>query len=132
MARFLVRRILLGILVLFLTVTLVFALFYVYPSDVARTLAGRQATPDTIALIKARLGLDQPIYVQYGRYILEPAARQPGLRLLPQRPGHPDHRGGPAQDRLDRARRLGDLADPRRRSTASSRPSGRVPWPTAR
>jgi peptide/nickel transport system permease protein len=69
MARFLVRRILLGILVLFLTVTLVFALFYVYPSDVARNLAGRQATPETIALIKARLGLDQPIYVQYGNYL---------------------------------------------------------------
>jgi peptide/nickel transport system permease protein len=70
MLRFLIRRILLGVLVLFLTVTLVFALFYVYPSDVARTLAGRQATPETIALIKARLGLDQPIYVQYGRYLL--------------------------------------------------------------
>lgn len=69
MLRFLVRRVLLGILVLFLTVTLVFALFYVYPSDVARTLAGRQATPETIALIKARLGLDQPTYVQYGRYL---------------------------------------------------------------
>ena len=70
MARFLVRRILLGILVLFLTVTLVFALFYVYPSDVARNLAGRQATPETIALIKARLGLDQPIWVQYWRYLV--------------------------------------------------------------
>ena len=70
MARFLVRRVLLGILVLFLTVTLVFALFYVYPSDVARNLAGRQATPETIALIKARLGLDQPIYVQYGRFLV--------------------------------------------------------------
>jgi len=70
MARFLVRRILLGVLVLFLTVSLVFALFYVYPSDVARNLAGRQATPETIALIKARLGLDQPIYVQYGRYLV--------------------------------------------------------------
>jgi peptide/nickel transport system permease protein len=69
MLRFLVRRILLGVLVLFLTVSLVFALFYVYPSDVARTLAGRQATPETIALIKARLGLDQPTYVQYGRYL---------------------------------------------------------------
>ena len=70
MLRFLVRRILLGILVLFLTVTLVFALFYVYPSDVARNLAGRQATPETVALIKARLGLDQPIYVQYWRYLV--------------------------------------------------------------
>lgn len=69
MLRFLVRRILLGVLVLFLTVTLVFALFYLYPSDAARTLAGRQATPETIALIKARLGLDQPTYVQYGRFL---------------------------------------------------------------
>ena len=69
MLRFLVRRVLLGVLVLFLVVTLVFALFYLYPSDVARTLAGRQATPETIALIKARLGLDQPIYVQYGRFL---------------------------------------------------------------
>jgi peptide/nickel transport system permease protein len=69
MLRFLLRRVLLGVLVLFLVVTLVFALFYLYPSDVARTLAGRQATPETIALIKARLGLDQPIYVQYGRFL---------------------------------------------------------------
>ncbi len=69
MLRFLGRRVLLGVLVLFLTMTLVFALFYVYPSDAARTLAGRQATPETIALIKARLGLDQPVYVQYGRYL---------------------------------------------------------------
>ena len=69
MLRFLVRRLALGIVVLFLTVTLVFAIFYVYPSDVARTLAGRQATPEAIALIKARLGLDQPTYVQYGRYL---------------------------------------------------------------
>ena len=69
MARFLVRRVLLGILVLWLTVTLVFALFYIYPSDVARNLAGRQATPETIALINVRLGLDKPIYVQYGRFL---------------------------------------------------------------
>jgi peptide/nickel transport system permease protein len=71
MVRFLARRILLGALVLFLVVTLVFALFYVYPSDVARNLAGRQATPETIALIEARLGLDQPIYVQYWRYLTD-------------------------------------------------------------
>jgi peptide/nickel transport system permease protein len=70
MLRFLLRRILLGVLVLFLVVTLVFALFYVFPSDAARNLAGRQATPETIALIKARLGLDQPIYVQYWRYLV--------------------------------------------------------------
>lgn len=70
MLRFLIRRMLLGVLVLFLVITLVFALFYVFPSDVARNLAGRQATPETIALIKARLGLDQPIYVQYWNFLV--------------------------------------------------------------
>ncbi len=70
MLRFLLRRLLLGVFVLFLVITLVFALFYVFPSDVARNLAGRQATPQTIALIKARLGLDQPVYVQYGHYMV--------------------------------------------------------------
>lgn len=70
MLRFLLRRVLLGVFVLFLVITLVFALFYVFPSDVARNLAGRQATPQTIALIKARLGLDQPIYTQYWHYLV--------------------------------------------------------------
>lgn len=69
MTRFLVRRTVLGIIVLWLIVTLVFALFYVFPSDVGRNLAGRQATPETIALIEHRLGLDRPIYAQYGSYL---------------------------------------------------------------
>ncbi len=65
MTRFLVRRIGQGIVVLWLITMAVFALFYVAPNDVARTLAGRQATPETVALISHRLGLDQPIWKQY-------------------------------------------------------------------
>src|SRR5690348_3310846 len=47
----------------------VFALFFMVPSNVARTLAGRQATPKTIELIAHRLGLDQPIWKQYWDFI---------------------------------------------------------------
>jgi peptide/nickel transport system permease protein len=65
MLRFLVRRLLLGLLIMWLITLAVFALFFVAPNDVARTLAGRQATPETVALISARLGLDQPIWKQY-------------------------------------------------------------------
>jgi peptide/nickel transport system permease protein len=65
MLRFLIRRIALGLLVLWLISMLVFALFFVAPSNVARTLAGRQATPETVALIQHRLGLDLPIWRQY-------------------------------------------------------------------
>jgi peptide/nickel transport system permease protein len=63
--RFLIRRTALGALVLWLISMLVFAMFYVAPSNVARTLAGRQATPETVALIQRRLGLDLPIWEQY-------------------------------------------------------------------
>jgi peptide/nickel transport system permease protein len=69
MSRFLVRRILLGIVVLWVITTLVFVMFYVAPHDVARTIAGRQATPDTVAAVKRRLGLDQPILTQYWTYL---------------------------------------------------------------
>jgi len=67
--RFLIRRILLGIFVLWLITMAVFALFFVTPNNVARTLAGRQATPQTIHLIQQRLGLDQPIWKQYANFI---------------------------------------------------------------
>ncbi len=65
MARFLVKRILHGLLVLFLITIGVFAIFFVAPNNVARTLAGRQATPQTVKLIQERLGLDQPVWKQY-------------------------------------------------------------------
>ncbi|KRF30298.1 ABC transporter permease [Nocardioides sp. Soil805] len=65
MARFLLVRVLNGIVVLWLVSMAVFALFFVAPSNVARTIAGRQATPETIAAINERLGLDQPVWKQY-------------------------------------------------------------------
>lgn len=69
MLRFLVVRIGNGIVVLWLISMAVFALFFVLPSNVARTLAGRQASPQTIALINHRLGLDQPIWRQYVDFV---------------------------------------------------------------
>jgi peptide/nickel transport system permease protein len=68
-ARFLVRRILLGLLVLWVIITIVFVMFFVAPSNVARLIAGRQATPETVALVKHRLGLDRPVVDQYGSYL---------------------------------------------------------------
>lgn len=69
MLRFLVRRIALGVLVMWLVTIVVFVIFFIGPHDVARTLAGREATPATIALIKHRLGLDRPLIDQYGHFL---------------------------------------------------------------
>ncbi len=60
MARFLVRRLLFGLLVLWITSSAVFVLFFVAPHDPARLIAGRLATPQTVALVNHRLGLDRP------------------------------------------------------------------------
>ncbi len=71
MARFLIRRTLQGLLVLLLMTITVFAIFFVGPGPqfVARTLAGRQASPAQVALVAHRLELDKPIYVQYGHFL---------------------------------------------------------------
>jgi len=69
MAPFLVRRVVLGLLVLWVMTAVVFVMFFVAPHNVANLLAGRQATPDTVALVKHRLGLDRPVLDQYGTYM---------------------------------------------------------------
>jgi peptide/nickel transport system permease protein len=70
-ARFLVRRIGQGILVMFLVTLIVFGIFYIGPGPayVARRLAGREATPDVVNLIRHRLLLDRPLYVQFGHFL---------------------------------------------------------------
>ena len=39
------------------------------PADPAVAVAGAKADPQTLAAIRAELGLDQPLYVQYARYV---------------------------------------------------------------
>ncbi len=69
MIRLLIRRLVSGIVVLWIISVAVFALFFIAPHNVARAIAGRQATPVTVALVAKRLGLDRPILDQYGSFI---------------------------------------------------------------
>jgi peptide/nickel transport system permease protein len=69
MVRFLLVRIVLGLVVLWVMTLVVFMMFFVAPHNVASLIAGRQATPETVALVKHRLGLDQPVLTQYGHYM---------------------------------------------------------------
>jgi peptide/nickel transport system permease protein len=67
---FMVRRILAGIVVVWLVATGAFFLFFARPVDtVARQLAGRAATPQVIEEVIRNLGLEQPIMVQYWHFI---------------------------------------------------------------
>jgi len=69
MASYILRRLLQSALIL-LGITLVtFVLLYLVPADPARQIAGRSATAETVANIRGQLGLDQPFFVQYWRYL---------------------------------------------------------------
>jgi peptide/nickel transport system permease protein len=67
--RYLVRRILLTIPVLFGVATLVFSLIHLVPGDPAQAMLGEGAAADEIAELRARLGLDQPLLAQYGQFM---------------------------------------------------------------
>lgn len=71
MLRFLLRRLLFGVLVVWLVATTVFFLAFAAPQDPAVKMAGKQATPEVIELVRQRLQLDDPILVQYGRFLTD-------------------------------------------------------------
>jgi peptide/nickel transport system permease protein len=69
MFQYLVRR-LLWSAVLFLAVTFVtYVIFFLVPANPARLAAGQNATPELIAAVEERLGLNDPVYVQYWRFL---------------------------------------------------------------
>src|ERR687896_14430 len=77
MARYIVRRIAGMFLLLIMVSAVTFVVFNVFPStDPAALRAGRQPTPEVIGRIRQDLGLDDPAYVQFGRYIWDVFAHQ--------------------------------------------------------
>jgi peptide/nickel transport system permease protein len=70
LTRFLIRRILTGIVVMWLVSTAAFLLFFARPvATVAHQLAGKAATPQVINTVISNLGLNQPIAVQYWHFL---------------------------------------------------------------
>lgn len=66
MIAFALRRIASMIVVLFALSVIVFLIFFATPGiDPARQMAGRNATPETLAAIRSNFGLDRPLPVQY-------------------------------------------------------------------
>ena len=69
MGRMVMRRIGIGIVLLWLVSVLIFAVTQVLPGDAAEIRLGQEATPETLAALRAELGLDKPWYVQYFNWI---------------------------------------------------------------
>ncbi len=69
MAGFFLRRLAQSLLILLGVSMITFVLLYWLPADPVRQIAGRSATPQTVENIRQQLGLDQPLWVQYWRYL---------------------------------------------------------------
>jgi peptide/nickel transport system permease protein len=67
--RYLIRRLMLTIPVLFGVATLVFSLIHLVPGDPVQAMLGESAAPQDIAELRGRLGLDRPLLVQYGAFL---------------------------------------------------------------
>lgn len=69
MTGYLLRRLLESALILLGITFVTFILLYLVPADPARQIAGRSATAETVANIRDQLGLNDPLFVQYWRYL---------------------------------------------------------------
>jgi len=86
MHRYLVRRLLLTIPVLIGVATLVFSLIHFIPGDPAQAMLGEGAAPEDVAQLRARLGLDRPLLVQYGSFLQGLAHGDLGVSLRNDQP----------------------------------------------
>jgi peptide/nickel transport system permease protein len=86
MLQYLIRRVLAAIPVMLLVATAVFLLLFLTPGDPAAVILGPDAKPEQVAELRARLGLDQPVYVQLGNWYLRLARGDLGQSIFENRP----------------------------------------------
>lgn len=69
MILYVAKRLLHAAFVVFGVVTIVFFIVHLVPGDPVRNILGPEYTPEAAAALRTRLGLDQPLHVQYGKYL---------------------------------------------------------------
>ncbi len=57
------------VVLLFIISMVTFGVFYVLPADPAALSAGKNSSTEEIEIIRTKLGLDKPVYVQYGAFV---------------------------------------------------------------
>ena len=74
MTQYVIRRLFLAIPTLLLMLTVIFVLVRLVPGDAAITILGDQASEESLSRLRAQLGLDQPIHVQYFSFLAQIAS----------------------------------------------------------
>ena len=68
-AAYVLKRLALIVYTLFVVSLIVFAITQILPADAATMLLGEAATPDALAAVRERLGLNAPAWLQYVRWL---------------------------------------------------------------
>ncbi len=83
---YVVRRLLAAIPTLLAVLTLVFVIVRIVPGDPAIAILGDRATPQAVADLDAKLGLDQPLWKQYASFMGDALQGDFGRSMITNRP----------------------------------------------
>ena len=86
MLLYILKRLALSIVIVMLAVTVLFCMIHLVPGDPARILLGPRATPELIASMSARMGLDFPLPVQILRFFGNLFTGDLGMDVITNRP----------------------------------------------
>jgi glutathione transport system permease protein len=86
MTAFLIRRAAFAVVTLFAVLTLVFVIVRILPGDPAQLILGDQASREAIEALRARLGLDQPIALQYLSFLANALRGDWGVSMVTGQP----------------------------------------------
>lgn len=86
MARYLLRRTGFLLLTLLITSLVIFVICRLLPGDVARVILGREASDAAVAALRAELGLDRPLPVQYVAWLFDFARGDWGISFSTRQP----------------------------------------------
>ena len=86
MHAYIIRRIIATIPVMAVVGIFVFLLLHLTPGDPAAVIAGDYASPEDIKRIRAKLGLDEPIYIQFGTWVWQLMQGDLGISIFSDLP----------------------------------------------
>jgi len=86
MLTFIVRRLFMAVPTLLFVLVMVFILMRITPSDPAEMMLGEYATPEALTELRHQLGLDRPLWYQFGNFILGASRGDFGRSLVRHQP----------------------------------------------
>ncbi|MBK5242589.1 ABC transporter permease [Clostridium sp.] len=86
MLDYIIRRLMIGVLVLITLSILLFIIMHSMPGDPIQLIAGDRADPQKILELRIKFGLDKPIYIQYFKWLFNALRGDFGISILASQP----------------------------------------------